>query len=136
MNHPALKYIAFTMKLSKIIDILLNVLLPVLTGYLIYLFTINNSRYEWARNYLPDGLWAYAFLSSILIIWNRKINIYWCSQVFLFAAAFEILQFYHFLGGTGDIWDIATYYLFFIIVLMANKYFLKQTIKQNEKNEK
>ena len=124
------------MRLTKIIDFLLNVVLPVLTGYLIYLFTENNNRYEWARNYLPDGLWAYALLSSILIIWNRKINTYWCSLVFIFAATFEILQFYHFVGGTGDIWDIATYYLFFIIVLLANKYFLNQTIKQNENNEK
>ena len=124
------------MRLTKIIDILLNVVLPVLTGYLIYLFAENNNRYEWATNYLPDGLWAYALLSSILIIWKRKINIYWCSLVFIFAATFEILQFYHFVGGTGDIWDIATYFLFFIIVLLTNKYFLKQTIKQNEKNEK
>ena len=117
------------MRLSKIFDILLNVVLPVLTGYLIYQFAGNNNRYEWARNYLPDGLWAYALLSSILIIWNRKINTYWCSLVFLFAAAIEIFQFFHFIPGTGDIWDIATYYLFFIIVLLTNKYFFKTNFK-------
>ena len=111
------------MRSSKTVDILLNVILPVMAGFIIYL--LQNKYFEQGiiRNYLPDGLWAYALFSCILIIWSRQVPVYWCIMITLFAISIEALQFFHFIGGTGDIMDIVTYLLFFTIALLSNKYF-------------
>ncbi|MBS1736314.1 MAG: hypothetical protein JSS98_06845 [Bacteroidetes bacterium] len=79
---------------------------------------------EMIQNYLPDGLWAYALQSCILIIWNRKINIIWSIAIMLFAVIFELLQYLHFINGTGDFFDIIIYFIFFGIALSANKFFI------------
>ncbi|MGG9961266.1 hypothetical protein [Ferruginibacter sp. SUN106] len=76
-------------------------------------------------NHLPDGLWAYAFLSCILIIWNRQIHIPWLIVVLISFVAFEVLQSLEIINGTGDIKDIITYCTFSIIALFANSFFSK-----------
>lgn len=114
------------MKRSRAFDFAINVLLPLILGYIIYLLTLNHKHIIILGNYLPDGLWAYALLSSVLIIWDRQKNIFWIIFIYIAAALFEIFQYLHFISGTGDILDILVYYIFFTFVLAANN-LLKNT---------
>lgn len=113
-------------------DILLNVFLPICVGVIIYSFPVK----QFIRNYIPDGLWAYALTSAILIIWSRKIQLFWLFSVAILFIVFEILQSYHIIVGTGDIKDILIYFAFGIIALSLNKFFkqifIKQKTVQNE----
>jgi hypothetical protein len=111
------------MKLNKTTDILLNVALPLALGILIYHAASFCAVPAFIRNYFPDGCWAYAFLSGMLIIWDRKLSIPWIILVFITAAAYEWLQFIHVLPGTGDIGDVADYFVFFILALTLNPRF-------------
>ena len=105
-------------------DCLLNILLPLLTGILLYFIASQVSLTGFARNQLPDGLWAYALISCLLIIWNRQINIFWISLIFITFLLFEALQHFHFIRGTGDWLDIIIYISFSIITLFTNKFFI------------
>ena len=109
---------------GRIRDIVFNVLLPLISGIVIYLFYNEQYMPETLRNYLPDALWAYALQSTILIIWDRKITIPWLLINVLTFISFESLQYIKLLPGTGDIFDITAYLLSFIIALTLNKIFL------------
>ena len=78
------------------------------------------------RNYLPDGLWAYSLMSAILVIWQRRIVIGWILAVFALSIGFDTLQYYHWIAGTGDLYDILTYFIFFGISLTINTCYEKQ----------
>ncbi|MGC4096122.1 MAG: hypothetical protein QM706_03310 [Nitrospira sp.] len=109
--------------ISKPFDILLNILLPLLAGTLLYCLPAAVQPSIPFHNHLADGLWAYAFLSSILIVWQRIPNRFWIFAVFTSAVLFETLQWLQFFPGTGDIYDVFTYFLFFIIALLINTFF-------------
>jgi len=110
-------------RLQKI-DIFFNVVLPVIVGLGIYysadFFNIN----MYIRNELPDGLWSYSLMSSMLIIWNRKINFFWAAITFSFCILFETLQYLQVIYGVGDLIDIITYFIFVTIALITNSHFL------------
>jgi hypothetical protein len=111
---------------KKIIDTILNVLLPVIAGAVIYYLSGEGQVKGFTRNQLPDGLWAYAFFSSILIIWQRKIHVFWMTMVFLVFVLFEIFQYLHFIKGTGDIFDVIIYFVFACIALIPNQQLQKK----------
>ena len=79
-------------------------------------------------NFLPDGLWAYAFTSCILIIWDRKANFIWLTMLGCFFIAFELLQSFHFVKGTGDIKDIFIYFVFGLLALITNQLYKQKSI--------
>jgi hypothetical protein len=110
-------------KFCKHSDILLNIIAPLLLGILIYFIAGTSPVPALVKNHLADGLWAYAFISSILIIWNRELNPIWILTAFIISVCIELLQWYHTIEGTGDMYDMATYCLFFIISLKLNKFF-------------
>lgn len=119
------------MKFNKIIDTSCNVIIPLLLGVIMYVLT-NKRLISTTVNYnLSDGIWAYALQSCILIIWDRKINIFWISVTFLFSIAFEIFQYLHVLRGTGDILDILAYFIFSGVALLTNNYFITIIYKTN-----
>ena len=111
------------MNVGKRSDILLNTILPLLLGIGVYRADGMVALPSLVRNYLPDGLWAYAFLSTILLIWDRTINIAWTVAAFLLAIGYEGAQYDHLIPGTGDIFDVITYFLFFGIALTLNMFF-------------
>jgi hypothetical protein len=57
---------------------------------------------------LPDGLWAFSFSASILLIWrNEKSKKYlWLLVPILFAIIPEILQKFKLFPGTFDVYDL------------------------------
>ena len=104
-------------------DILISIVIPVILGLPIYLFKDLIYIPTLVKNHLADGLWAYAFISSILIIWDREINWVWVISTFIIAVCYELLQYCHTIPGTGDIYDVVTYFLFFGIALKLNHFF-------------
>lgn len=109
------------MKINKHSDIFLNVILPIILGCFIYfLYPVVKIPMP-VKNYLPDGLWAYSFISALLIIWNRDISFLWLLLAFLLAACFEWLQHFSLIPGTGDIADVIVYFIFFGLALLINK---------------
>lgn len=113
----------------RYLDLQLNVLIPLLTGLLIYLYKDELQLPTIISNYIPDGLWAYAFLSAILIVWQRSVNVLWCIMPFIVALLFEVFQYLQLVEGTGDIVDIVIYYVCFSVAISTNKFF-KQLLKQ------
>jgi hypothetical protein len=57
---------------------------------------------------LPDGLWAFSFSASILLIWrNEKSKKYlWLLVPIVFAILPEILQKFKLFPGTFDVYDL------------------------------
>jgi hypothetical protein len=117
------------MKSQLVIDSTLNIVLPLCFGALIYMFADNNAIATWwIRSYIPDGLWAYAFVSAVLIVWQRERNLLWLFLVIMAGIIFEWMQFKSITPGTGDILDIFIYLFSFLIALFLNPFF-KQTFK-------
>jgi hypothetical protein len=104
-------------------DILLNVAVPVLIGSSIYLLKYLLILPAVIQNYCSDGLWAYAYSSVMLIIWDRKFRVFWLLTAFLSTVFFEILQRRQSIPGTGDPYDILVYAIFFALALSLNDYF-------------
>ena len=114
------------MKINRQSDILINVLFPLFAGYIIYVADFFSTSLQVVRNYFPDGLWAYSFLSAIVVIWNRHINLTWIILIFSASAGFEFMQYKHITAGTGDILDFLSYGAFFGLALYLNRYFKKR----------
>ena len=104
-------------------DVSCNVLFPLLLGLILYQLAGFTAMPSAVKNYLPDGLWAYSFMSAVLIIWNRRASLEWVVLVYLVSAGFEGLQFLSMVTGTGDIIDIAVYFIFFTLALIINNNF-------------
>jgi len=67
---------------------------------------------DWIIFNLPDGLWLYALLSSIIFIWkdNHTSHFFlWLSTAILLTFLTEIMQAYRFLFGTFDWNDMLAY---------------------------
>lgn len=58
---------------------------------------------EWLRYSLPDGLWCYACISMVLILWNRGPRLYralWLGAAMILCLGFELGQLTHVVPGT------------------------------------
>jgi hypothetical protein len=109
------------MKINRHSDILLNVIFPIVLGVSIYLLYPIVEFPLMVKNFLPDGLWAYSFISALQITWNREISFPWILLAFLLSACFELLQHFSWIAGTGDIADAVVYFIFFGVALLINK---------------
>ena len=107
------------------IAILVHVVCPLLIGLAIYYFTTSIAFTHLIKNHFADGLWAYAFISAILLIWERKINWFWVGCVVLVAFLFECFQYLHIFPGTGDVFDFIVYLSFILFGLLNNYIILK-----------
>jgi hypothetical protein len=115
------------MKLTKDFDLALNTAIPLLAGATLYYFKDFIHPVAWVNNHLADFLWAYAFISSVFIIWDREPGYMWIFIPFAVAAVFEVLQYFHLIAGSGDFLDIITYYFSFMIAIAVNKIFTTKT---------
>lgn len=120
--------------------IFLHIILPILIGISIYaffrgiplidrhnnLFPLINSVSvpNWLKYNLPDGLWFYAFLFSIFLIWKEKLSIhfvFWLLLVIIMACFSEILQAYNLIPGTFDWYDLLAYFIAISVFLLNFK---------------
>ena len=110
------------MKYSRRSDLVLNVAIPLLAGSSLYYFRTFFHLPSFVDGHLADGLWAYSFISSILIVWDRKARPLWVAACFLISACFELFQHFGLIAGNGDIFDLLIYYLIFLVALALNKF--------------
>jgi hypothetical protein len=108
-------------KYFKSIDLTINTIVPVILGSMIYITGSVHVLPVLLQNHLADGLWAYAFISCMLITWDRKFNLTWIVLTIVISILFELFQFWHLVAGTGDIWDVVIYLLFFSLALLINQ---------------
>jgi hypothetical protein len=120
------------MKYKKIYDGLLNVFVPLLAGLFIYRAEEYIRIPALIRYYVPDGLWAYAFGSCMLIVWERRIHWPWIIGAMFISVAYEVCQYYHFIAGVGEFRDVMTYFLFFSMALLSNAFFKTQMYNPNQ----
>lgn len=107
---------------TKTADTLLNIVIPLLLGVMIYRMIPYVQLPLFFKNHFPDACWAYAFISAMLIVWDRKVHPLWIVAVFMAAVGYEVLQFVHILPGTGDVRDIVVYFTAFGVGLLANQF--------------
>lgn len=101
-------------------DILVNIVLPLFTGGLLYLAKMAVPLTGFVNNHLADGLWAYALMSAILIIWNRQLHIVWMAAVLCCGVVFELLQQWELVQGTADVYDCLNYFAFAGFATLVN----------------
>ena len=74
----------------------------------------------------PDGLWMLSFLLFMESVWSDEkfLKLIFCIPIIAFAFILEILQFFGYFPGTGDVLDIFAYVLAILLFLLLTK--LKQ----------
>lgn len=130
------------------IHFFVRVLLPLFFGGAIYIF-FGDARIrlvKWALNFdfidqlrqkmdtyhlpdwlvfnLPDGVWLFALLQLVDIIWagdeNNSNN--WMVLSVLLAVVHEVGQYVGMFPGTFDVLDLMSYAIFTIIALLLNRF--------------
>ncbi|MFT3747273.1 MAG: hypothetical protein QM768_03115 [Agriterribacter sp.] len=96
--------------MSNLKPLILTVILPLVAGTLLYIL-LPDKNYGFVRNYVPDGLWAFALTSCLLIIWQGKVHLFWLLIAMAAGSMFEYLQWQGYLNGTGDIFDLICYFV-------------------------
>jgi len=89
------------------------------------------NSHSWIIYNLPDALWLYAFICSLLTVWesNSKIGIAYSFVALSVAVIFELLQKKGWATGTFDLLDIYFYIAATLMALMlffqsrSNQYF-------------
>ncbi len=124
------------LRLYKLIDVVINVFLPILLGVFIYFLKQTNTlSSSFITNYLADGLWAFSLTSAILIIWNRVPSWLWQIIIFILFVLFEILQYYKKINGTADVYDVVVYFTYAAFALALNPFYKKKFHNQNKTHE-
>lgn len=85
----------------------------------------NTSVPQWFIYSLPDGLWSFAYMQIMVVVWNKSPNVK-LKLLFIFiipvlGIIVEFLQFSDVFYGTGDLSDIALYMISIIIFCMTSK---------------
>jgi hypothetical protein len=117
---------------ASMYDLFFSVFVPLVAGLTIYRTEQYIRIPAIIRYYLPDGLWAYAFGSCMLIVWDRRIKWPWIIAAMSVSIVYEACQYYHVIPGVGELRDVMTYLSFFSLALLSNC-FLKRlyTSSQN-----
>ena len=79
---------------------------------------------EWIRYSLPDGLWLLSYLLFMDLIWDEGMKpwkLFFLVMLPLGTLIAEILQMFHVIPGTGDLFDLI-FYLIAIIIFINIKY--------------
>lgn len=109
--------------MQRMCDIFLNLLAPLGLGVLLYLLPLP----ALLRNYAPDALWAYAYTSALLLIWERTADKVWILLMFVSFIGLEALQKTGLIAGTADPGDVLVYFLAAGLALFLNPYFQFKT---------
>jgi len=111
-----------------VLKTLLHTIVPILFGTIIYAlwrglhFIDATEKYfpllssaklpDWLQYNLPDGLWLYALLSAITLVWkgnSSKHFFAWMLLAIILSYLTEVFQALHFIPGTFDWKDLVAY---------------------------
>ena len=77
---------------------------------------------SWVYFSLPDGLWLYSFISTIIIIWYKHHQLkYWVVAILLLGICSEIFQAIGWVRGTFDYNDLLMYLIFGVLPFLTLK---------------
>lgn len=71
----------------------------------------------------PNGLWSASFSLFMLYIWGaeRFCNaLFWSLAMLVASISSEILQYYHYISGQFDIFDVVSYVMGFMFIFLFN----------------
>lgn len=83
-----------------------------------------NNLPDWLIYSLPDALWTYSFIYSILFVWKDNDSLFkylWIILVFIFTIGSELGQLINFVPGTFDKIDLLLSSLAFIFPFIIIK---------------
>jgi hypothetical protein len=125
----------------------IHIILPLFLGIIIYAFwreiilidptrkvfpiLINEQPPNWIKYNLPDGIWMYAFLSSLFFIWKDKVSkhfIAWILLAIILSFFLEILQARHIVPGTFDWFDFLAYAISIFIFIITRISFKEKLV--------
>lgn len=130
--------------------LIINIIIPLTIGIMIYLLSRNEIVYswleysgihlymdinklpnlmylpDWIKFFVPDALWSYAFTSMIILLWLRKLNYFWLTTPLLTGLVLEILQFYNITSGTFDIIDLLCILLGYLLAFIFGLRWLRK----------
>jgi hypothetical protein len=106
---------------------LFTVVLPVLLGALIYTSGFIILYLQPIRNYLPDGLWAFALISILYFIWQGQPKLLWLIAAAVVFVLFELFQATGIIEGTGDPIDVLIYFFFSGISIFIHRNIIVKT---------
>lgn len=74
-------------------------------------------------NWLPDYLWCVSLLASVIFLWGgwNRIPLGWKIIIWGLISSTELLQYLHWIPGTGDWIDALFYQLAFITIYIFYK---------------
>jgi len=135
------------MNSKSFLKISVHIILPLIIGTLIYAFfrgipLIGMHRWsalnppQFIIYNLPDALWFYALLSSVMFIWEYKTSknfIRWFVLILLLCLLSELFQQLKLIPGTFDYKDLIVYVIAALLSLLQlsktnNNYYSKQKI--------
>jgi hypothetical protein len=90
---------------------------------------------QWVKYNLPDGLWFYALLSSLIFIWREIFSrhfLAWLLLAIIMSFFLEISQAYHLIPGTFDWNDLLAYLIAATLCFLNFNKQLSSTIKRSK----
>lgn len=136
------------------IKVAFHIFLPLVLGTLIYIFwrkstiiykalnifpNINVVKISsWIKYNLPDGLWLYALLSTVIFIWRDNYSGYfilWILLTLTLCFLSEIFQKLHVIPGNFDWNDIIAYTTAFVFFYFFNYQYINKSIIINVKTK-
>ena len=79
---------------------------------------------SWVRYNLPDALWLFACVYSMLLLWHRQSGVFMMVVTpLLMALLHESAQFFGYIGGTFDWKDVRCYLISYLITLAVHYFF-------------
>lgn len=104
-------------KINKKILKLIICVLPLIIGWVIYIFPFFPSI---IRNYLPDFCWATSLFFSLYFVqaYNGKLIVIFIVASLL-SVSYEIGQWLNYFDGTFDVLDILIYHLAYVLAIIS-----------------
>ena len=101
-------YIAQVLRYSEIISLMRQ--------------SLKTDEWMWISYYLPDYLWGLALTCSLIaLVMPTWKGVVLCGfTAVLCGMVWELLQFFHVIRGTGDLWDVIMYFSAGITGLFIN----------------
>lgn len=88
-------------------------------------------RHNWLASVilynLPDGLWLYALLTGLRLVWKEHLfsrGLAWLMAVICGSVGSEIAQHFHLIPGTFDLLDIGAYLVFSLLFILRYRVFI------------
>jgi len=94
-----------------------------LTRYESVFFQQKNAKGSTVADWLPDYFWCLSLVSCLVWIWDgwEKVPARWLWSIWVLSGLSELMQYLHWIPGSGDWMDVLCYQLAFLTIYIFNK---------------